>query len=90
MASVRLSPRTQARLKKAAKLTKIPASELMRQGIEDRLADVLDPSLAERLAPCIGVVRSSGKAMSGKHAIKQELDSVMHAKLTRNPRRKAG
>jgi predicted transcriptional regulator len=58
--SVRLDPGLQARLERAAQAVAQSQSEFIRQAVERRCEEVLGGSLAERLAPVIGIVHSTG------------------------------
>jgi hypothetical protein len=58
--SVRLDPILEAKLERAARATAMSQSEFIREALARRCAEVLGGSLAERLAPVVGIVKSSG------------------------------
>jgi hypothetical protein len=60
MKSVRLDDNLEARLKRAARAANMSQSEFIRDALARRCREVLGDSLAERLAPVIGIVHSSG------------------------------
>lgn len=60
MKSVRLPAGLEARLERAARATAMSQSEFIRDAVSRRCDDVLAGSLAERLAPVIGIIHSSG------------------------------
>jgi predicted DNA-binding protein len=60
MKSVRLEARLQARLERAARALATTQSEFIRDAVERRCDEVLGESLAERLAPVIGIVQGGG------------------------------
>lgn len=60
MKSVRLEANLQARLERAARALATSQSEFIRDALKRRCDEVLGESLAERLAPVVGVVRSAG------------------------------
>jgi predicted transcriptional regulator len=68
MKSVRLDPGLESKLERAARALDQSQSEFIREAVEKRCAEVLGGSLAERLAPFIGIVQSSGgrAAATGK------------------------
>jgi predicted transcriptional regulator len=58
--SVRLDSDLEARLERAARATGMSQSEFLRHALANRCDEVLGRSLAEALAPVIGIVSSSG------------------------------
>ncbi|MCI0683533.1 MAG: ribbon-helix-helix domain-containing protein [Gemmataceae bacterium] len=60
MKSVRLDPDLEAKLERAARAAAMSQSEFIRDAVTRRCAEVLTGSLAERLAPVVGIVRSKG------------------------------
>jgi Ribbon-helix-helix protein, copG family len=60
MKSVRLDPKLQADLAHAARALAMSQSEFIRDAVMRRCDEVLGDSLAKRLAPVIGIVKSSG------------------------------
>jgi hypothetical protein len=58
--SVRLDPQLEARLERAARAVAVSESEFIRDALARRCAEVLGGSLAERLAPVLGIVNSAG------------------------------
>ena len=58
--SVRLDAALEAKLERAARATATSQSEFIRDALARRCDEVLGGSLAERLAPVIGIVNSSG------------------------------
>jgi len=58
--SVRLDADLEAKLERAARALATSQSEFIRDALTRRCDEVLGGSLAERLAPVIGVVNSSG------------------------------
>lgn len=60
MKSVRLDADLEAKLERAARALATSQSEFIRDALARRCDEVLGGSLAERLAPVIGIVASSG------------------------------
>jgi len=60
MKSVRLEASLEAKLERAARAVSQSQSEFIRDALARRCEEVLGGSLAERLAPVIGVIKSSG------------------------------
>lgn len=60
MKSVRLEPDLQARLERAARASGESQSDFIREALKRRCDEVLGESLAERLAPVVGIVKSKG------------------------------
>ena len=60
MKSVRLEPKLQSRLERAARALSTTQSKFIRDALERRCDEVLGESLAERLAPVVGIVKSAG------------------------------
>ncbi|HMC89943.1 MAG TPA: ribbon-helix-helix protein, CopG family [Gemmataceae bacterium] len=60
MKSVRLEPDLEAKLARAARAAAQSQSEFIREALVRRCAEVLGESLAERLAPVVGVIKSAG------------------------------
>jgi predicted DNA-binding protein len=58
--SVRLDLELETRLKRAARASAMSQSQFIRDALARRCDEVLGSSLAERVAPLIGVVESSG------------------------------
>jgi len=58
--SVRLDPGLEAKLERAARAVAVSESEFIRDALARRCAEVLGGSLAERLAPVLGIVNSAG------------------------------
>jgi hypothetical protein len=58
--SVRLDSDAEALLARAAQALGVSQSELIRDAVVRRCHEVLRPSLAERLAPVVGIVNSAG------------------------------
>jgi hypothetical protein len=60
MKSVRLDPTLEAQLERAARAVAMSQSEFIRDALARRCQEVLGGSLAERLAPVVGIVESAG------------------------------
>jgi predicted transcriptional regulator len=60
MKSVRLDPSLERKLESAARAASMTQSEFIRDALARRCDEVLSGSLAERLAPVVGIVHSSG------------------------------
>jgi hypothetical protein len=60
MKSVRLDPFLEEKLQRAARAAAMSQSQFIRDALIRRCEEVLGGSLAERLAPVIGIVKSSG------------------------------
>jgi hypothetical protein len=60
MKRVRLEPSLEAKLERAARASSQSQSQFIRDAVARRCEEVLGGSLKERLAPVIGVVKSSG------------------------------
>ena len=60
MKNVQFDPQLESRLERAARTLGISPSALIQEAVAKRCAEVLGPSLAERLAPFIGRIQSSG------------------------------
>ena len=60
MKSVRLGSDLEAKLAVAARAVSMSQSEFIRDALTRRCKEVLANSLAERLAPVIGIIHSSG------------------------------
>ena len=60
MKSVRLDPGLEAKLERAARAAAMSQSEFIRNALARRCEEVLGGSLAERLAPVVGIVHSAG------------------------------
>jgi predicted transcriptional regulator len=60
MTSVRLDSDLEARLKRAAQALDMSPSDFIRDALVRRCEQVLQESLAERLAPVIGIIESPG------------------------------
>jgi hypothetical protein len=60
MKSVRLDANLEATLASAARALAMSQSEFIRDALTRRCEEVLGDSLAKRLAPVIGIVKSSG------------------------------
>ena len=60
MKSLRLDPSLEAKLERAARAVAQSQSEFIREALARRCEEVLGGSLAERLAPVVGIVKSSG------------------------------
>ena len=60
MKNIRLNPDLEAKLERAARALATSESEFIRDALARRCEEVLGGSLAERLAPVIGIVKSSG------------------------------
>jgi hypothetical protein len=58
--SVRLDPALEAKLERAARAAAVSQSEFIRDALARRCDEVLGASLAERLAPVIGIVQGGG------------------------------
>jgi predicted DNA-binding protein len=58
--SVRLDPELESRLERAARASAMSQSKFIREALARRCDEVLGGSLAERLAPILGIVHSSG------------------------------
>lgn len=58
--SVRLGSELETRLKRAALAANVSESEFIRDAVARRCDEVLSESLAERLAPVIGIVSGGG------------------------------
>ena len=72
--SVRLDPGLQTKLERAARALAQSQSEFIRDALARRCEEVLGGSLAERLAPVVGIVQSSGgRALRSGNAYRQVL-----------------
>jgi hypothetical protein len=60
MKSVRLDKDLESRLERAARALAMSQSDFLRDALARRCDEVLGSSLLERLAPVIGMVKSSG------------------------------
>jgi hypothetical protein len=60
MKSLRLDPVLESKLEKAARAVAMSQSAFIRDALARRCDEVLGDSLAERLAPVIGIIESSG------------------------------
>lgn len=60
MKSVRLSPALETKLQRAARAAAMTESEFIRDALTRRCDEVLTGSLADRLAPVVGIIHSSG------------------------------
>jgi hypothetical protein len=60
MKSVRLDADLEAKLERAARALATSQSDFIRDALTRRCEEVLGGSLAERLAPVIGIVKSTG------------------------------
>ena len=60
MKTVRLGASLEAKLERAARAVAQSQSEFIRQALTKRCDEVLGESLADRLAPVVGIVHSSG------------------------------
>jgi len=60
MKSVRLDRDLQEKLVRAARSQAVSQSEFIREALTRRCDEVLGGSLAQRLAPVVGIVQSSG------------------------------
>ncbi len=58
--SVRFDLRLESHLERAAQALGISKSDLIREAVARRCKEVLGPSLAERLLPVIGCIKTSG------------------------------
>ena len=58
--SARFDRQLESRLERAAQALGISQSKLIREAVTRRCEEVLGPSLAERLAPVIGCIETSG------------------------------
>jgi hypothetical protein len=74
MKSVRLNANLEAKLERAARAVSLSQSEFIRDAVARRCEEVLGGTLAERLAPVIGIVQSlGGRAMRTGAAFRQVL-----------------
>jgi hypothetical protein len=73
MKSVRLDARTEARLREAARLARVPESRIIREAIAKRTDAILSSRLDVQLADLIGVVRSKGGRARRAHEAYTEL-----------------
>ena len=64
MKSVRLDPRTEARLREAARLARVPESQIIRDAITERTDAILGNSLYHQIADLIGSVRGKGEPVA--------------------------
>ncbi len=60
MKSVRLDPDTEARLREAARLARVPESQIIRDGIVQRCEALLADRLDHQLAGLIGTLSAGG------------------------------
>jgi len=60
MKSVRLDHDLEIKLERAARALGVSQSELLRDALARRCDELLGASLQDRLAPVIGIIRSSG------------------------------
>ena len=72
MKSVRLDADLEAKLARAAQAVGTSESEFIRAALARRCAEVLDGTLADRLASVIGIVNSSGGRASRSGAAFRE------------------
>ena len=73
MKSVRLDQNLQTKLERAARAAAMSQSEFIRDALARRCDEVLSGSLAERLAPVIGIVHSAGNRASRSGAAFREI-----------------
>jgi hypothetical protein len=74
MKSVRLDHRLDAKLRRAARALAMSQSEFLRDALARRCDEVLGGSLQERLAPVVGIVKSSGgRAINSGKAFRKVL-----------------
>jgi hypothetical protein len=75
MKSVRLDDNLETRLKRAARALAMSQSEFLRDALIRRCDEVLGNSLAQRLAPVIGIISSStgGRAAHSGAAFRASL-----------------
>jgi hypothetical protein len=60
MKSVRLDRRLETKLERAARALALSQSEFIRDALTRRCEEVLGDTLAERLAPVVGIVKGGG------------------------------
>ena len=60
MRSVRLDDNLESKLERAARALAVSPSEFLRDALARRCDEVLGGSLKERLAPVVGIVKSTG------------------------------
>ena len=58
--SVRLDRNLESHLERAARVLGVSQSELIREAVAKRCDEVLGASLAEKLAPVVGSIRTTG------------------------------
>jgi hypothetical protein len=58
--SVRLDPELEEKLERAARAMDMSQSEFIRDAVARRCEEILTSSLADRLNPVIGLIKSSG------------------------------
>ena len=68
MKSVRLDPVLEAKLDRAARAMNVSQSQFIRDALIRRCEETLAPSLADRCAPFIGLIKSSGGRASNTGA----------------------
>jgi len=73
MKSVRLDRDLQEKLERAARSLAVSQSEFIREALVRRCDEVLGNSLAQRLAPVVGIVQSSGGRASRTGAAFREV-----------------
>jgi metal-responsive CopG/Arc/MetJ family transcriptional regulator len=73
MKSVRLDRELQEKLERAARSLALSQSEFIREALARRCDEVLGGSLAQRLAPVVGIVQSSGGRASRTGAAFREI-----------------
>lgn len=73
MKSVRLDARTEARLREAARLARVPESRIIREAIAKRTDAILSSRLDDQLADLIGVIKSKGGRAGRAHEAYKEL-----------------
>jgi len=73
MKSVRLDPELEAKLERAARAVATSQSEFIRDALSRRCDEVLGGSLAEQLAPFIGVLNCPGGVADRTGAAFREL-----------------
>ena len=73
MKSVRLDDKLETKLKRAARALGVSQSEFLRDALARRCQEVLGDSLEDRLAPVIGIVKSSGGRAARSGAAFREL-----------------
>ena len=78
MKSVRLDPELETKLRRAARALDVSQSQFIREALARRCHEVLGDTLAQRLAPVIGSVKSRGGRASNSGRAFRKLLAKRH------------